>query len=62
MHREEMDARLVVEDKISSGASPAGITGEREVGRWVRGMFDDVAPRYDLLNHVLSGNIDRYWR
>jgi demethylmenaquinone methyltransferase/2-methoxy-6-polyprenyl-1,4-benzoquinol methylase len=25
-------------------------------------MFDDVAPRYDLLNHVLSMNIDRYWR
>ena len=47
---------------ISTGASPAGVQGEREVGRWVRGMFDDVAPRYDLLNHVLSGNIDRYWR
>jgi demethylmenaquinone methyltransferase/2-methoxy-6-polyprenyl-1,4-benzoquinol methylase len=24
-------------------------------------MFDQIAPRYDLLNHVLSCNIDRIW-
>jgi demethylmenaquinone methyltransferase/2-methoxy-6-polyprenyl-1,4-benzoquinol methylase len=24
-------------------------------------MFDQIAPRYDLLNHVLSFNIDRIW-
>lgn len=24
-------------------------------------MFDEIAPRYDLLNHVLSANIDRWW-
>lgn len=28
----------------------------------VRGMFSQIAPRYDLLNHVLSANIDRRWR
>ena len=29
---------------------------------YVREMFSDIASRYDLLNHVLSINIDRLWR
>ncbi len=28
----------------------------------IRQMFGNIAPRYDLLNHLLSLNIDRYWR
>jgi demethylmenaquinone methyltransferase/2-methoxy-6-polyprenyl-1,4-benzoquinol methylase len=28
----------------------------------VRRMFSEIAPRYDLLNHALSLNIDRRWR
>ncbi|MGH9627648.1 MAG: bifunctional demethylmenaquinone methyltransferase/2-methoxy-6-polyprenyl-1,4-benzoquinol methylase UbiE, partial [Bryobacteraceae bacterium] len=44
------------------GTRPAGLEAEREVSAWVRNMFGQVAPRYDFLNHLLSFNIDRYWR
>ena len=29
---------------------------------YVRRIFSEIAPRYDLLNHLLSLNIDRRWR
>jgi demethylmenaquinone methyltransferase/2-methoxy-6-polyprenyl-1,4-benzoquinol methylase len=31
-------------------------------GDRIRAMFAGIAPRYDLLNHLLSLNIDRWWR
>jgi len=36
--------------------------GGAEKRAYVRQIFSEIAPRYDLLNHVLSANIDRGWR
>lgn len=44
------------------GTTPRGAATERQAAEYVRGMFGRVAGRYDLLNHLLSFQIDRYWR
>lgn len=36
--------------------------GPRAKAPRVREMFAEIAPRYDLLNHLLSFNIDKRWR
>ncbi len=43
------------------GAAPEGAIDRESAARAVREMFTSIAPRYDLLNHVLSFNIDRFW-
>src|ERR1700722_12613898 len=43
------------------GAAPEGASDPHSAARAVREMFTSIAPCYDLLNHVLSLNVDRWW-
>ena len=46
---------------MATGARPEGARDEASAAAAVQQMFNSIAPRYDLLNHVLSANIDRLW-
>jgi demethylmenaquinone methyltransferase / 2-methoxy-6-polyprenyl-1,4-benzoquinol methylase len=48
-----------VPDDAEARAAAAGDPVKRA---YVRRIFSEIAPRYDLLNHVLSLNVDRRWR
>src|ERR1700694_3121082 len=45
----------------AAGATPTGAADEQAAARAVQRMFDEIAPRYDFLNHTLSANVDRLW-
>ncbi len=46
----------------AKGTRPQGARSEADASRQVREMFTQIAPRYDLLNHLLSLQLDRLWR
>jgi demethylmenaquinone methyltransferase/2-methoxy-6-polyprenyl-1,4-benzoquinol methylase len=46
-------------DAVEARAAAQGGAVKRA---YVRRIFSEIAPRYDLLNHLLSFNIDKRWR
>ena len=56
-----MSGEKAVNPLAAKGALPEGTTSERAAASAVQSMFDSIAPRYDLLNHLLSASIDRLW-
>ena len=46
-------------DVAEVAEAAAGGVGKRD---YVKHIFSEIAPRYDLLNHLLSFNIDKRWR
>jgi demethylmenaquinone methyltransferase/2-methoxy-6-polyprenyl-1,4-benzoquinol methylase len=52
----------VLATDIDSATASAAAAGGAEKRAYVKRIFSEIAPRYDLLNHVLSLNIDRRWR
>src|SRR6187200_1583730 len=47
---------------LETAEARAAAAGGAEKREYVRRIFSEIAPRYDLLNHLLSFNIDRGWR
>ncbi len=48
-------------DDAETTVAQAAAAGGAEKRAYVQRTFSEIAPRYDLLNHLLSFNIDKLW-
>jgi demethylmenaquinone methyltransferase / 2-methoxy-6-polyprenyl-1,4-benzoquinol methylase len=48
--------------ELETAEAQAAAAGGDAKRAYVQRIFSEIAPRYDLLNHLLSFNIDRAWR
>src|SRR5262245_38888532 len=55
-------SEAAVQKEVRAGTRREGAVSETHASREVRQMFTNIAPRYDLLNHLLSLQMDRIWR
>src|SRR3712207_9073899 len=53
---------MLVQEDVGADEARRAAAGGEEKRAYVRRIFSEIAPRYDLLNHVLSLNVDRLWR
>lgn len=51
-----------VTEAVRPGLEGAVAPSVDKSGERVRAMFGEIAGRYDFLNHLLSGGVDKYWR
>jgi demethylmenaquinone methyltransferase/2-methoxy-6-polyprenyl-1,4-benzoquinol methylase len=51
----------MTEPTKTAGARTAANQDPKAAAKAVEQMFSSIAPKYDLLNHVLSMNVDRLW-
>ncbi|HVP63517.1 MAG TPA: bifunctional demethylmenaquinone methyltransferase/2-methoxy-6-polyprenyl-1,4-benzoquinol methylase UbiE [candidate division Zixibacteria bacterium] len=51
----------MTEPTKTAGARTAANQNPEAAAKAVEQMFSSIAPKYDLLNHVLSMNVDRWW-
>jgi demethylmenaquinone methyltransferase/2-methoxy-6-polyprenyl-1,4-benzoquinol methylase len=47
--------------EVNPGARPSNEVDEAAAAEQVRGIFNSIAPSYDLLNHLMSMGLDRRW-
>ncbi len=56
-----MSAPPPAEHERTTGTRPTGTATDADAATAVQQMFDSAAPKYDLLNHLLSFGIDHWW-